>query len=187
MKLYSSCRFALTGIRVTGKKQVAGTLCFEGLDSPFGERNEVLALEDGIVLAAGRCPDPNQRSHRLGVCVMLAGHNGVTVTYGRLAARFVKRGQYVRAGERIGLEGDTGRGKGQYLTLEFRRNNRRIDGCEYLGIPHSVAEFSFPPQTPEETVCSLCGLDESEKACINAAPDPDSLWQKLSKKLCEMR
>lgn len=66
MQLYKSGHFALTEIRRSGKKDTAGILCFEGLPSVFGSKKEVLALEDGVVLRAGRCTDLKSRDHRLG-------------------------------------------------------------------------------------------------------------------------
>ena len=46
----------------------------------------------------------------------------------------VKDGDYVRAGQPIGVEGSSGAGKADFLTLEFRRTGRHVDGCGLLGI-----------------------------------------------------
>lgn len=187
MQLYKSGHFALTEIRRSGKKDTAGILCFEGLPSVFGSKKEVLALEDGVVLRAGRCTDLKSRDHRLGTFVAIGGRNGVSIIYGRLACRFVRNGDYVKAGTCIGIEGSSGSGSGEFLTLEFRKNGRRVDGCEYLGISHMPQEFNPPESSAAEIVCRACSLDESTRRYLDAAPDSDRLWNSIASHLeiCE--
>lgn len=183
MQLYKSGHFALTEIRRSGKKDTAGILCFEGLPSVFGSKKEVLALEDGVVLRAGRCTDLKSRDHRLGTFVAIGGRNGVSIIYGRLACRFVRNGDYVKAGTCIGIEGSSGSGSGEFLTLEFRKNGRRVDGCEYLGISHMPQEFNPPESSAAEIVCRACSLDESTRRYLDAAPDSDRLWNSIASHL----
>ena len=187
MQLYKSGHFALTEIRRSGKKDTAGILCFEGLPSVFGSKEEVLALEDGVVLRAGRCTDLKSRDHRLGTFVAIGGRNGVSIIYGRLACRFVRNGDYVKAGTCIGIEGSSGSGSGEFLTLEFRKNGRRVDGCEYLGISHMPQEFNPPESSAAEIVCRACSLDEPTRRYLDAAPDSDRLWNSIASHLeiCE--
>ena len=134
-KLYQSQRFQLTEVRVSGKKQTAGILCFRGSPSKLDRTGKVVcAIEDGVVVASERCYDPGSRDFRRGRIVEIAGANGIVIAYGRLASANVREGNVVRAGEPIGIEGNSGAGNGEYLTLEFRRNDRRVDGCGLLGI-----------------------------------------------------
>ena len=183
MQLYKSGHFALTEIRRSGKKETAGILCFEGLPSVFGSKKEVLALEDGVVLRAGRCTDLKSRDHRLGTFVAIGGRNGVSIIYGRLACRFVRNGDYVKAGTCIGIEGSSGSGSGEFLTLEFRKNGRRVDGCEYLGISQIPQEFTPPESSAADIVCRACRLDEPTRRYLDAAPDSDRLWNSLASHL----
>ena len=183
IQLYKSRHFMLTEIRTAGKKQISGILCFEGRPSVYGSQKEVTALEDGIVLRAGTNYDPRSREHRLGMAITLTGKNGVNITYCRLAHRFVEEGDYVRAGEVIGIEGNSGAGMRDYLMLEFRRNGRRIDGCDYLGIPKSTHEFTPPHDDPADTVCAVCGLSEKTRVFINSSPEAPDVWKKILAKL----
>ncbi len=180
MNLFSSGHYQLTEIRASGKKRTGGILCFKGIPSVFGSGREVLAIEDGVVLAAGRSTDPCSREYRIGTYVRIAGRNGVAITYGRLSCRFVKAGTYVKAGTCIGITGSTGSGSGEYLTLEFRRNGRRVDGCSYLGIPHEPAEFTPPIRSKAELVSLACGLDDEMRAAIDSAPRADKIWGLLA-------
>lgn len=133
--LYKSKRFRLIELRITGKKQTPGILCFKGSPSWLDRTGQVVcAVEDGVVMRSMRCYNPGSRDYRRGRIVEIVGEMGVSITYGRLAASYVKDGDYVRAGEPIGVEGSSGAGKGEFLTLEFRRTGRHVDGCSILGI-----------------------------------------------------
>ncbi len=134
-KLYQSKRFKLIGTRIAGKKQTAGILCFQGSPTWHDLTGKtVCAIEDGVVVASTRCYNPQSREYRRGRIVEIAGAQEVHITYGRLACAYVREGEYVHAGQPIGVEGNTGAGAEEYLALEFRRNGRRVDGCELLGI-----------------------------------------------------
>ncbi len=183
LKLYRSNHFALTEIRTTGKKETGGILCFKGLPSVYGSEKEITAVESGVVVRAGRNNDIHSREHRLGTVVAVKGREGVTVTYGRLACRTVNEGDFVNAGDIIGVEGSSGAGSGEYLTLEFRRNGRRVDGCDYLGIPHKEAEFKPPLEPSAYIVCRACGISEALRDHINESPEAPAFWEKLMARL----
>ena len=149
-KLYQSMRFQLTEIRTSGKKQTTGILCFRGSPTKYDLTGKVVcAIEDGVVVASERCYDPGSRDFRRGRIVEIAGASGVTLAYGRLVSANVREGDVVRAGDPIGIEGNSGAGNGEYLTLEFRRNDRRVDGCGLLGIGGAVPqEWTEPKGEP---------------------------------------
>ncbi len=179
LSLYKSNHFMLSSIRTTGKKCTHGILCFNGLPSVYGSEKEVCAIEDGVVLKAGWNNDIHSREHRLGVIVVICGKSGVSITYGRLASRRVNKGDYVRAGDVIGIEGNTGSGSTDYLTLEFRKNGRRINGCEYLGIPAEMGEFKPPFEPAAAIVCRICGIPDEVRGYINQNPLAAELWEKV--------
>ncbi|MBE6611671.1 MAG: M23 family metallopeptidase [Ruminococcaceae bacterium] len=183
LQLYKSNHFALTEVRTSGKKEVRGVLCFEGLPSVYGSSTEVLALEEGVVMMAGRCHDPRSRDYRRGTIVTVTGQNGVCITYGRLDHRFVNEGDFVHAGQPIGVQGSTGSGMGEYLTLEFRRNGRRVDGCEYLGIPPKPMEFCPPDCRVSDVVARACGLTDHMRVYMDCYADADELWSRIYRHL----
>lgn len=179
MHLYGSGRFRMIGCRVAGKKDIAGILYFKGLPSGSGSPNEIFALRDGIVIESGRVFDNHRRISRSGTHVTLLLPDGTTMTYGRLSGRAVSVGDSVRAGDLIGYEGDTGSGRGFYLSLEIRRNGRRIDGCNFLKIPRDPQEFSESDRSAPDIVSKICHLDEKTRSHLDNAPDPTRLWQTL--------
>ena len=170
MQLYKSGHFALTEIRRSGKKDTAGILCFEGLPSVFGSKKRGARARGRSCAPRRSLHRLKSRDHRLGTFVAIGGRNGVSIIYGRLACRFVRNGDYVKAGTCIGIEGSSGSGSGEFLTLEFRKNGRRVDGCEYLGISHMPQEFNPPESSAAEIVCRACSLDEPTRRYLDAAP-----------------
>jgi len=183
MKLYKSMHFALVDIRSTGKKETNGILCFQGLPSVYGSAKAVCSVEGGVVISAGRNNDQNSRAHRLGTAVTVRTVNGVEITYGRLSQRVVHKGDRVEHGQLIGYEGSTGSGTGSYLLLEFRRNGRRIDGCEYLGILPHTRVFS-PEDIPiADAVCRACGLTDRMRDHLELCPDASDMWKLIYNKL----
>ncbi len=182
-KLYKSEHFALVDIRSTGKKKTNGILCFQGLPSVFGSPDAVCALEEGTVIVAGRNNDIHSRSHRMGTMVCILGKSGVCVTYGRLSRRSVNTGDHVRCGQVIGYEGNTGSGSERYLLLEFRRNGRRVDGCEYLGIRPKPAVFSPEQVALPDVVCRACGFSGAIKEYLIQCPEAEDMWRLIYNKL----
>ena len=55
-----------------------------------------------------------------GKYVVIRHNNGLETTYGHLSAQLVEENQEVRAGEPIGLGGNTGRSTGSHLHFETR-------------------------------------------------------------------
>lgn len=143
-KLYQSQRFQLAEVRVSGKKQTAGVLCFRGSPSKLDRTGKVVcAIEDGVVTTSERCYDPGSRDFRRGRIVEIAGASGVTIAYGRLASANVREGDVVRAGEPIGIEGNSGAGNGGTCPQEWTEPKgepvRLIDANALLKHAYEVA------------------------------------------------
>lgn len=84
------------------------------VDSPLGRRY-VTAAMDGVVIEVG-----NQGKGGYGIFVRLQ-HQGTEQTiYGHLTKSYVVKGQKVKAGERIGLSGNTGFSSGPHLHFGWR-------------------------------------------------------------------
>jgi len=72
-----------------------------------------------------------------GQYIVIRHDNGLETVYGHLSKQLVKENQLVKAGEVIGLGGNTGRSTGSHLHFETR----------FLGIPINPALlFNFPKQ-----------------------------------------
>jgi murein DD-endopeptidase MepM/ murein hydrolase activator NlpD len=85
-----------------------------GVDLPFPEGTPVVAAFDGIV----RISTYNNGGY--GNVVVLRHDNRLETYYAHLYRRLVNPGQIVKAGDTIGLGGNTGRSRGPHLHFETR-------------------------------------------------------------------
>lgn len=83
------------------------------IDSPLGRRYVTASL-DGI------CEVRNQGKAGYGLHVRITHQDGSKTIYGHLTKAYVKTGQKVATGERIGLTGSTGFSTGPHLHMEYR-------------------------------------------------------------------
>jgi murein DD-endopeptidase MepM/ murein hydrolase activator NlpD len=103
----------------------------------------VTASADGVVTLAGRWGG-------LGRAIRLRHANGYETIYGHLSRIFVRRGQRVTQGERIGAVGSTGLATGPHLDYRMRLNGRYVDPLK----------IQLPPAEP---------LPEAEHAAFDVA------------------
>ena len=80
-----------------------------------------LKMNDTVVSAfEGRVRVVNYEAKGYGNYVIIRHPNGLETVYGHLNKHLVKEGQYVKAGQPIGLGGSTGRSTGPHLHFETR-------------------------------------------------------------------
>jgi murein DD-endopeptidase MepM/ murein hydrolase activator NlpD len=100
-----------------------------GVDLGYPEGTPVAAAWDGIV----RISKGTANTGGYGNLVVIRHDNGLETYYGHLSRRLVNPGQMVKAGDIIGLGGNTGRSYGAHLHFEVRylgndiNPNRLID------------------------------------------------------------
>ena len=58
--------------------------------------------------------------------------NGIYSVYMHMSSRLVKEGDYVTAGQTIGLVGSTGRSTALHLHLSIRLNGSYVDPLDYV-------------------------------------------------------
>ena len=92
-----------------------------GIDLDLETGNPVYAAFDGMV----RICQFDGRGY--GNYVLLRHYNGFETLYGHLSRQDVKVGQLVKAGEQIGLGGNTGRSTGSHLHFEVRYEGNAIN------------------------------------------------------------
>lgn len=98
----------------------------EGIDVLSPEGTAVRASAAGQVIFAGQGPED------YGLTVIVFHGGRWTTTYGFLSKVTVKEGDQVRAGERVGLVGDTGIATEPQLHFEIRKNRVPLDPVKYL-------------------------------------------------------
>lgn len=96
-----------------------------GVDLAAGTGSPVRAVTRGVVQSA-------QRESGYGLCVRIRHEDGTVSVYAHMSELLVEAGERVSAGERIGLEGNTGRSTGPHLHFEIRINGTPINPSTWL-------------------------------------------------------
>lgn len=92
----------------------------QGVDLPLSVGTEVKSAFDGRVRAS-------LYTKGYGNLVIVRHENGLETYYGHLSKRLVEPGDWVRAGDTIGLGGSTGRSTGPHLHFETRYQGFAFD------------------------------------------------------------
>ncbi|MCP4520456.1 MAG: peptidoglycan DD-metalloendopeptidase family protein [Cytophagales bacterium] len=106
---------------VTSKFGQRGHRHHYGTDLRLSIGDTVRSVFDGII----RISKYNRGGY--GHYVMVRHYNGTETIYGHLSKRIAKVGQHVKAGDVIGLGGNTGRSSGPHLHFEVRYQGNAID------------------------------------------------------------
>lgn len=99
-----------------------------GIDVDLETGDSIYAAFDGVVRISKVDP------YGYGNYVLIRHYNGLETLYGHLSSKWVVPNQTVRAGEVIGLGGNTGRSTGPHLHFEVRYMGKSID-------PKTVVDF----------------------------------------------
>jgi len=106
------------------------TECHRGLDIPCAGGSPVVASRGGLVVTS------RMTTAGGGLMVEIQHPDGWSSRYMHLRALGVDVGETVRAGDRIGEVGTTGRSTGNHLHFEIRDTaNRAVDPGPLLGAP----------------------------------------------------
>lgn len=116
-----------------------------GIDLVGVNSKQVHAIAAGTVIRSGYDPSG------WGNYVVVEQLDGYSCIYAHLNKRNVKVDEKVKAGQAIGIEGNTGNVTGAHLHLELRKvySNRdtTIDPAEYLGIKNRVGDLEMAKDT----------------------------------------
>jgi len=97
----------------------------EGIDLAAPVGRSVHAYTSGTVTFAGRTAG-------LGLAVYIDHGNGLETRYGHLSKIYVKKGQKVSTGDKIGAVGSTGLSTGPHLHFEVRKNGKPQNPWDYI-------------------------------------------------------
>ena len=116
------------------------------VSSPFGPRINPVTGEDGFHYGIDIAADvgtPVQAAaegivrycgwrYWYGKVVVIQHNTTVSTMYGHLSKVWVREGQHVKTGEKIGTIGSTGRSTGPHLHYEVRKEEVAVDPVAYL-------------------------------------------------------
>lgn len=108
-----------------------------GVDLGYPEGTPVAAAWDGIV----RISKGTANTGGYGNLVVIRHDNGLETYYGHLSRRLVNPGQMVKAGDIIGLGGNTGRSYGAHLHFEVRYLGNDINPCRLIDFENFTLKY----------------------------------------------
>ncbi len=119
-------------VRVTSKYGMRRRRMHRGIDLKVQIGDTIRAAFDGKI----RIRSFERRGY--GNYVVMRHPNGLETVYGHLSAFLVEENQIVRAGEPIGLGGNTGRSTGSHLHFEMRFLGIDLNPAELIDFENSV-------------------------------------------------
>ncbi len=97
----------------------------QGVDIDLETGDTVVSAFDGVVRMS-------KYYYGYGNMVVVRHHNGLETLYGHLSRVLVEPGQMVKAGETVGLGGNTGHSFGSHLHFEIRFMGQPIDPSKFI-------------------------------------------------------
>jgi len=117
--------FISSGFGVRTDPITGGFARHQGLDFVGPNHEKIISPSSGRVVLAGKFSD-------YGNAVVIDHGFGITTRYGHLSAVKVEKGQMVKKGDVIALQGSTGRSTGQHLHYEVRYKNTPLNPRKFL-------------------------------------------------------
>jgi len=97
----------------------------KGLDISTSKLSPILAPADGVVSSV-------KWDHGYGRILSINHGYGLKTKYAHLEEALVKKGQYIKRGQKIALVGDTGRTTGPHLHYEVHLNGAPVNPLRYI-------------------------------------------------------
>lgn len=149
----------------------------KGIDLVGLTDKHICAVQSGVVGASLIILDKTNLTWQWGNYVRIDGDDGYKYYYCHMSERLVVAGQRVRAGDHIGIEGNTGYSFGSHCHFEVRdRSGKSVDPSPFLGIQNAVGTYG----TDYRAACrKRFGLSESTMTYLDGYAYAADLYRKL--------
>lgn len=117
-----------------------------------GTDKTLVAPCDGVIGSSTIITDKSNLTWQWGNYIRIDTADGLKIFMCHMAARKVKVGQKVKAGDVVGIEGNTGYSFGSHCHFEVRKNGESVDPTPYLGIPNEWGQYDIKAASKEPTV-----------------------------------
>lgn len=108
-----------------------------------GTDKTLVAPCDGVVGSSTIITDKSNLTWQWGNYIRIDTPDGLRIFMCHMAQRKVKVGQKVKAGDVVGIEGNTGYSFGSHCHFEVRKNGESVDPTPYLGIPNEWGQYDI--------------------------------------------
>lgn len=103
---------------------------------------------DGVVKSSTIITDKSNTTWEWGNYIRIDRADGLQIFMCHMASRKVQVGQAVKAGDVVGIEGNTGYSFGSHCHFEVRRNGVSVDPTPYLGIANAAGTYAVKTSAP---------------------------------------
>lgn len=117
-----------------------------------GTDKTLVAPCDGVIGSSTIITDKSNLTWQWGNYIRIDTADGLKIFMCHMAARKVKVGQKVKAGDVVGIEGNTGYSFGSHCHFEVRKSGESVDPTPYLGIPNEWGQYDIKATPKEPTV-----------------------------------
>lgn len=117
-----------------------------------GTDKTLVAPCDGVIGSSTIITDKSNLTWQWGNYIRIDTADGLKIFMCHMASRKVKVGQKVKAGDAVGIEGNTGYSFGSHCHFEVRKNGESVDPTPYLGIPNEWGQYDIKAAPKEPTV-----------------------------------
>lgn len=115
-----------------------------------GTNKTLVAPCDGVIGSSTIITDKSNLTWQWGNYIRIDTPDGLKIFMCHMAARKVKVGQKVKAGDVVGIEGNTGYSFGSHCHFEVRKNGESVDPTPYLGIPNEWGQYDIIKAAPKK-------------------------------------
>lgn len=117
-----------------------------------GTDKTLVAPCDGVIGSSTIITDKSNLTWQWGNYIRIDTADGLKIFMCHMAQRKVKVGQKVKAGDVVGIEGNTGYSFGSHCHFEVRKNGESVDPTPYLGIPNEWGQYDIKAAPKEPAV-----------------------------------
>lgn len=117
-----------------------------------GTDKTLVAPCDGVIGSSTIITDKSNLTWQWGNYIRIDTADGLKIYMCHMAQRKVKVGQKVKAGDVVGIEGNTGYSFGSHCHFEVRKNGESVDPTPYLGIPNEWGQYDIKAAPKEPAV-----------------------------------
>ena len=141
-----------------------------GLDVVGVSSKNLLAICNGTVIQSRIVVNKSDLTWQWGNYVTIQADTGERVIYAHLSQRLVYKGQRVKKGDVIGIEGNTGYSFGSHCHLEVRTSGNKVTSTvntpSFTGVPNAVGSYEVSEVQEEEEMTR-----EEVQAMIDASKE----------------
>ena len=147
-----------------------------GLDIVGDDSTDVLWPVDGTVKSSTMVTSRSDATWEWGNYVRVDDKDGNRLYFCHMASRAVKVGDVIKAGDKLGVMGNTGLSFGAHTHFEVRKSDgkTRLNPAEYLGIPNQKGTY-----TEGETQKDGWQWENEKWYCYEGGKTVKNAWRQL--------